>query len=85
MSWPDGQMVGQWDQTPAAGKAPTSGWAPGDLVADEYRVPIQAKAGGGPYRVYVGMYDPATGTRLDASSSNPVSERRLLVKTIPPN
>ena len=79
---PDGQMVGQWDQTPAAGKAPTSGWAPGQLIADEYRVPIQAGAGDGPYRVYVGMYDPATGTRLDVASANPVSERRLLVKMI---
>jgi hypothetical protein len=81
---PDGQMVGQWDQTPAAGKAPTTGWTPGQLIADEYRVPIQAGAGGGPYRVYVGMYNPATGTRLDATSANPVSERRLLVQTIRP-
>jgi len=81
---PDGQIVGQWDQAPAAGKAPTTGWAPGQLIADEYRVPIQAGAGGGPYRVYVGMYDPATGTRLDAISADPVSERRLLVQTIQP-
>ena len=78
----DGQMVGQRDQVPAAGKAPTSGWAPGSLIADEYRVPIQAGAGNGPYRVYVGMYDPATGTRLDVTSANPVSERRLLVHMI---
>jgi hypothetical protein len=28
------------------------------------------------------MYDPATGTRLDVASANPVSERRLLVHTI---
>ena len=78
----DGQMVGQWDQVPAAGRAPTSGWAPDSLIADEYRVPVQAGAGNGPYRVYVGMYDPATGTRLDIASANPVSERRLLVRTI---
>ena len=81
---PDGQMVGQWDQTPAAGKAPTSGWEPGRLVADEYRVPVQAGVEKDPYRVYVGIYDPATGTRLDVSSANPVSERRLLVQTIRP-
>ncbi len=79
---PDGQMVGQWDQVPAAGKAPTSGWAPGQLIADEYRVPLQAAAGDGPYQVYVGMYDPATGTRLDVASASPVSERRLLLRTI---
>ena len=82
---PDGQMVGQWDQTPAAGNAPTSGWAPGQLIADEYRVPIPGKAEDGPYRVFVGMYDPATGTRLDVTSASPVSDRRLLVKTIPPH
>jgi hypothetical protein len=79
---PDGQMMGQWDQTPAAGKAPTSGWAPGQMIADEYRVPVQAQAGAGPYQVYVGMYDPTTGARLDVASPNPVSERRLLVRTL---
>jgi hypothetical protein len=79
----DGQMVGQWDQVPAAGKSPTTGWAPGQLIADEYNVPVQAEArGDGPYRVYAGMYDPATGTRLDIASPNHVSERRLLVHTI---
>ena len=79
---PDGQMVGQWDQAPAAGEAPTSGWEPSRLVADEYSIPVRAGAGNGPYQVYVGMYDPATGARLDVASTNPVSERRLLVHTI---
>ena len=79
---PDGQMIGQWDQVPAAGKAPTSGWAPGQLIADAYRVRVQAGAGDGPYRVYVGMYDPTTGTRSDIISAYPVSERRLLAGTI---
>ena len=78
----DGRMVGQWDQVPAAGKSPTSGWAPGQLIADEYRVPVQAGTSDGPYQVYVGMYDPATGTRLDVTSANPVSERRLLLDAI---
>ena len=78
----DGQMVGQRDQLPAAGKAPSSGWEPGRLVADDYRIRVQAGAGNGPYRVYVGMYDPATGTRLDVTSASPVSERRLLAHTI---
>ena len=78
----DGQMVGQRDQAPAAGKAPTSGWEPGRLVVDEYRVRVQTDAGNGPYQIYVGMYDPATGTRLDVTSASAVSERRLLVQTI---
>ena len=78
----EGQMVGQWDQVPAAGKSPTSGWQPGLLIADEYDIPVRAGSGDGPYQVYVGMYDPATGTRLDIVSANPVSERRLLVETI---
>ena len=85
----DGQMVGQWDQQPAAGKAPTSGWEPGRVVTDEYRVRIQAGAGNGPYQVYVGMYDPATGTRLEchqrqsrqraaaARADNPVTVERM--------
>ncbi len=79
---PDGQMLGQWDQVPAAGNAPTSGWVPGRLIADEYRVPVKAELAGSPVQVYVGMYDPATGTRLDATSASPISERRLLLRTI---
>ena len=67
----DGQMVGQ-RPVPAAGKAPTSGWAQGSLVADEYRISVQAGAGDGPYRVYVGVYDPATAHGL----TSPAQSRR---------
>ena len=58
---------GRWDQAPAAGEAPTSGWEPGRPGRGRIPHPGSAGAGAGPYRVYVGMYDPATGTRLDVS------------------
>jgi hypothetical protein len=52
---------------------------PCSQVADDYRVPVQAGAGNGSYRVYVKTYDPATGTGLDGASASPVNERWLVV------
>ena len=44
---------------PAAGSRPP--------VTDKYTLPVRAGAGSDPYRIYVGMHDPATGTRLDTA------------------
>lgn len=59
-----GRMIGQWDQVPGAGSAPTSGWAPGTLIADDYRIDLDREGAQSPVRVIVGLYDPATGARL---------------------
>jgi hypothetical protein len=66
----DGRLVGQWDQPPGGADNPTSDWPPNRIFFDDYRVPV-AVDGTPPYRVLVGLYDPATGTRL------PVAESRV--------
>jgi hypothetical protein len=56
---PDGAVLAQADRVPAGGARPTTGWLPGEVVADAYPLPLAAAAG-----LRVGLYDPATGERL---------------------
>jgi 4-amino-4-deoxy-L-arabinose transferase-like glycosyltransferase len=66
---PDGQSHGQVDRFPAAGAAPTSSWADGQVVVDEMALPVAADAPAGPYHVAVGMYDAASGGRLPVTDA----------------
>jgi mannosyltransferase len=54
---PDGQMVASHDGEPAGGTRPTTGWVPGEYVADLHQVPIPADLPPGQYVVEVGLYD----------------------------
>jgi hypothetical protein len=62
----DGTLVAQQDNPPVRGMQPTSGWEPGVLVEDPYEIQIPANAAFGDYLLSAGMYDPATGERLEA-------------------
>ncbi len=61
---PDGLLYGQVDQTPGAGAFPTTGWLPGEFIADEYNIPLAADAPPGDYQLEIGLYNPNTGLRL---------------------
>jgi hypothetical protein len=61
---PDGSMTGQRDNQPVGGTYPTSLWVPGEVVSDDYEIPVRVDALEGEHRLEVGMYVPATGTRL---------------------
>ncbi len=79
-----GRMIGQWDQTPAAGAAPTSGWTPGRVVVDDYRIDLDLAGAQEPVRVLVGLYDPATGERLPvAQSTLPAADNAVEVRSYP--
>ncbi len=58
------QALSQGDAPPLAGRWPTSLWLPGVRVDDEHRVALPGDLPPGPYELLVGLYDPATGTRL---------------------
>ncbi len=58
------QIRGQSDAMPDSGEAPTSGWRPGDALADRYQVPLQPDAPPGDLHIAIGFYDPVTGERL---------------------
>lgn len=78
-----GTIIGQWDQQPAAGAAPTSSWSPSALIVDEYQIPLRLAGSTAPYRILIGLYDGPTGTRLDIVQTNqPVSDQRLEVATL---
>jgi hypothetical protein len=85
------QMMGQWDQMPVGGAAPTSQWAGGALwarlVVDDYRVPVNftldnAAKPAAPYRILVGLYDASSETRLRVvETTRPVADERLELAT----
>jgi hypothetical protein len=58
----EGQLIGQADGPPLAGRYPTSAWRPGEIVQDSRAVPPGA-------RYLVGLYDAATGGRLPARTA----------------
>jgi 4-amino-4-deoxy-L-arabinose transferase-like glycosyltransferase len=57
-------IVGQRDAEPGGGARLTTLWPPGEVVADNYGLPIHPATPPGEYRVEVGMYNPETGQRL---------------------
>ncbi len=60
----DGQILAQFDGQPLAGDYPTSYWIPGELIKDTYPLLFPTDASPGPYRVFLGLYNEATGERL---------------------
>ncbi len=61
---PAGSRVSQQDQIPGAGQFPTTGWLPGEYLADAYTLPLPADLPPGEYRLEVGLYDPNDFSRL---------------------
>ncbi len=61
---PDGQAHGQIDRLPAAGAAPTTSWAPGQVIIDALVISLSESAPEGEYLIVVGLYDADSGDRL---------------------
>lgn len=60
---PDGALIAQADGWPLEGRMPTDIWQPGEFIRDTHIIEIPDDAPSGPYRLYVGLYDAATGVR----------------------
>jgi len=60
----------QQDSEPVNGSYPTTAWLPGEIIADTYTIPIGEGPAAGSYWIEVGLYDPATGTRLAVTSAH---------------
>ncbi len=65
-----GQTVAQQDNQPVHDSLPTSLWGVGEVVEDEYQIPIPEKTPAGRYRLLVGMYSLDSGQRLAACDEN---------------
>lgn len=80
----NGRMIGQWDQPPAAGAAPTSSWTPGRIIVDDYQIDLDLTETQRPVRVLVGLYDPATGARLPVSATTlPTADAAVEIRSYP--
>jgi hypothetical protein len=62
----ENRIWGQQDNRPVQDSYPTTGWLPGEVIPDEYRISVDAQAPLGRYWLEVGLYDAATGIRLSA-------------------
>ena len=75
----DGTMWGQRDGTPGCGLRPTVLWEPGQIVRDEYTIPIAPATPPGDIPLLIGMYSLDDGERLpvrDPSDSIQYEGRR---------
>ncbi|MGC8782346.1 MAG: hypothetical protein ACP5UQ_15910, partial [Anaerolineae bacterium] len=59
-----GEIRGYGDGEPGGGRLPTTSWLAGEYLADPHTVNVSASAPAGTYRLRIGLYDPATGQRL---------------------
>jgi 4-amino-4-deoxy-L-arabinose transferase-like glycosyltransferase len=76
---PDGQLWGQLDSQPLRGYYPTSAWGVGEVIRDEYDIPVQRDAPPGQYQLEVGMYLLDTGERLPVSEKDSPTDSRVLL------
>jgi hypothetical protein len=60
----DNRVGGQKDSIPGGGTRPTTSWAQGEIIRDEYDIPIQIDTPLGQYMLEIGMYQAETGQRL---------------------
>lgn len=67
----------QSDRVPADGARPTTGWLPGEIIADPYTLVLAPDATPGRHILEVGMYDPANGERLRVLDA----DNRILLPT----
>jgi len=74
-----GQVRGQVDNPPVHGTYPTTLWVPGEIVVDEYDLPVAADALPGSYVIEVGMYDPETMGRLPVTDPGGTFGDRVLL------
>jgi hypothetical protein len=74
-----GEIAAQLDTQPRGGAYPTGIWDAGEVVPDEYTIPLDGLPGGA-YRVYLGWYTLPSGERLEAMvGGDPVPDNRVEV------
>ncbi|WP_026370834.1 hypothetical protein [Kallotenue papyrolyticum] len=71
----DGGAALSVEGDPGGGSAPTWRWQAGDRIADAWQVALPPTLQPGRYTLVVGMYDPATGRRLEAWQQQPSLQR----------
>jgi 4-amino-4-deoxy-L-arabinose transferase-like glycosyltransferase len=77
------QIRGQQDNPPLGGTYPTTLWAPGEVVADEYALEVDADAQPGTHAIEIGLYVVETGQRLPVlDAAGQVTGDRILASEV---
>jgi hypothetical protein len=63
-----GTMVATWSAEPRGGQLPTSVWATGEVVDQDFSLVVPANAPAGTYQITAGVFDRQTGVRLEMGS-----------------
>ena len=71
----DGHIAAQWDGVPVDWTRPTTGWVEDEYVTTTHAFSLPA----GAYRLAVGWYRPATGTRIVVGAADALELKQLLV------
>lgn len=65
------EIIGQSDGEPSGGQRPFTGWLQNEFVTDVHVLNMNDGVSGGENgRIVIGIYDPATGTRLQEPNGN---------------
>ena len=75
-------LWGQADNEPAANTRPTTTWRAGEVIVDEYAIPIAPDAPPGTYRIEIGLYDPLTGQRLSLPGPDGAADHVVLTEIV---
>jgi len=75
------KVVAQQDNPPVGGTAPTLGWAPGQVIRDEYELKLQGEPESEELTLEVGLYDAATGERLGLVGES--QDNRVILARLP--
>lgn len=76
----EGLFVTDADAPPSRGLYPTNRWNVGEGVRDRHSLKIPAEVAPGKYFIEIGMYLPATNTRLSVGASDKIALTQIVVK-----
>jgi hypothetical protein len=79
---PDGELAGQQDNLPLRGTAPTTCWAPGEILADPFEIALSPQAVPGEYALAVGMYTLESGERLPVRGPMATGDSQVLLGSV---
>jgi hypothetical protein len=77
-----GRLVAQHDGVPVSWTYPTNQWQPSEVIVDFHQFPVDARVPPGEYTLQAGLYNEASGVRLNrvTAAGNSVTDAVVLTK-----
>ena len=82
---PEGEGIvvwGQQDNEPGGGDRPMPLWQPGEIIVDEYAIPVNPEAPPGDHALTIGLYHPVTGERVAVQQGDTPLGGQLTLATV---